>query len=108
MRLWCLMVSRSLPWYISDHLYEVARQMAKEGLRTFDIKNELCEGRVTTEYEPMSLVCASGFGFHATVEWEIHKSQVTFIICSKDLPPLEKTRRSSFPLPFSEEARDIN
>src|SRR3989338_4219105 len=108
MKIWCVMVSRSIPWYISDQLYEAARKMAKEGLTTFDLKSDVCEGRVTTEYESMMLVYASGFGFHATVEWEVYKAKVTYIICSKDLLPGEKTRRQSVPLFDPSDTHTVN
>lgn len=83
----CLMrVGKTLPPEVMEYLYQLGRQMHRQGKDTQGFKSQLCCGRLETEGKFVNFASITGMQFEGIIESESGETKVRFVIPSKELP----------------------
>jgi len=81
----CLMFSRPIDDRIRNLLFNTAQAMVREGTVKRNIKTDGMEGLVTTENKTALIGAIGGIVFHARVESETAKIDITYLIRPGDI-----------------------
>lgn len=88
---WCITFSgHSISDDVRDVLLETAYLMIRGHQKRRRFRSTTCEGVVETKFQHMIFITTSGFQFQATVECEVGKLNVLYLVNDSDLHTFEQ------------------